>query len=371
MVILLVYVYFGYPLILMVIARRGSYTHYDDNYLPSVSLVIAAYNEEKVIREKLENSINLDYPREKMEIVVASDGSTDDTNAIVQSFSSKGVTLYPVIPRGGKTRALNLVVPRTNGDILVLSDANTMYQPDSIRKLVRNFADPSVGAVSGDVKLVDAADSYAESESLYYRYERWLQRLESCRGSIIGADGAMYAVARSCFRPPSDTIILDDFVISMNVARLGYRVVYEPLAVGVEEGTQSGKEEFRRKVRIVAGGMQALKLGEGLPRICQSGLLFCYTSHKLLRWFVPFFLLLIFCSALLLVEDPFYRFVLWAQLGLYCSAAVYAVLSVSRWQAPRLTGVPFYFCLVNGAAFLGVLKGLLRPQTGIWQRTRR
>ncbi|MDH3604875.1 MAG: glycosyltransferase, partial [Candidatus Tectomicrobia bacterium] len=176
---LIVYVYMGYPLVLLAAARFARLTRHDETYLPTVSLVIAAYNEEKVLREKLENSLALDYPEDKLEIVVASDGSTDLTNEIAASYASRGVRLHHVSPRGGKTRALNRVVPRTHGDILVLSDANTMYQPDAIRKLVRHFADPRVGAVSGDVRLVDAAETHAHSEGLYYRYERWLQRMES------------------------------------------------------------------------------------------------------------------------------------------------------------------------------------------------
>jgi len=323
-----------------------------------------------VLPEKLRNSGALDYPKTLLEIVVASDGSTDGTNDIAKSFEAQGVVLHQVNPRGGKTRALNDVIPKTHGEILVLSDANAMYQPDAIRQLVRHFADPTVGAVSGDVRLVDAADRHADSEGLYYQYERYVQTQESRIGSIIGADGAMYAVARKAFRPPSGGIIVDDFVISMTVARLGYRVLYEPKAVAFEGGTLSGAEEFSRKIRIVAGGIQAIKRGEGLPRLSQPFLWFCYLSHKLLRWLLPLFLLLTFTSSIVLSIEPLYLVVLTLQAMSYGLALAYAGgilnLKVLKWGR-----IPYYFCLVNGAALIGLWKGLVGRQPGTWQRTTR
>lgn len=367
---LILYVYAGYPLTLAFVARRFRPLKRDDGFLPTVSLVIAAHNEEKVLWEKLGNSLALDYPRDRLEIIVASDGSTDATNDIVKAFADRGVVLHEITPRGGKMWALNLTIPKTQGTILVLSDANTMYRPDAIRKLVRHFADPTVGAVSGDVQLVDAADSHAHSEGLYYRYERWLQTQESRVGSIIGVDGAMYAIVREHFRSPSRNIIVDDFVISMTVARLGYRVLYDPEAVATEQGTLSSREEFWRKVRIVAGGMQALMLREGLPHLRQPLLMFSYISHKLLRWLVPCFLLSLLLSSAALVSAPLEILALLGQVLFYGFALGYAVnfLGLRRlsWSS-----IPYYFCLVNGAALVGLWKGLLGTQTVTWQRTRR
>jgi cellulose synthase/poly-beta-1,6-N-acetylglucosamine synthase-like glycosyltransferase len=333
-------------------------------------LIIAAYNEEKVLREKLENCLALDYPADRLEIVVASDGSTDGTSKIAKSYSDRGVILNEINPRGGKTRALNTVIPKTSGQILVLSDANTMYRADAIRKLVRHFADPAVGAVSGDVRLVNAADSHAHSEGLYYRYERGLQTLESRVGSIIGSDGAMYAVAREYFRPPPDGIILDDFVISMTVARLGFRVLYDPEAIATEQGTLTAKEEFLRKVRIIAGGIQALRLGVGLPRLSQPFLFLGYVSHKLLRWLVPCLLLAILFSSAALVTKPFYAVVLGAQAVFYLAAVAYGLNTLGL-QQRRFSGIAYYFSLVNGAALFGIWKGLRGTQTVTWHRTNR
>ena len=367
---LIFYVYIGYPLLLFVISRYSRPTRSDERHRPSVSLVVAAYNEEKVLRDKIENSLALDYPKDQLEIVIASDGSTDATNTIAESYAHKGIILHRVIPRGGKTAALNTVIPKTKGEILVLSDANTMYRPDAIRKLVRHFIDPTVGAVSGDVRLVDAAPSHSDSEGLYYRYERCLQELESRVGSIIGVDGGMYALARTHFRPPPDEIVIDDFVISMTVARLGYRVLYDPEAVAFEQGTLTGWEEFFRKVRIIAGGIQALKLGVGLPRLNQPFLLLGYLSHKLLRWLVPCLLLSILFSSTALVWKPFYALALGAQVVFYFAALHYG-LNTIQLQQPRFSGIAYYFSLVNGAALIGIWKGLRGTQRVTWQRTTR
>ncbi len=357
---LIVYVYAGYPLLLAILVRRRRRTRLDEATTPTVSLVIAAHDEETVLREKLDNSLALDYPSDRLQIVVASDGSDDRTNRIAADYAARGVVLFDIRPRGGKTRALNLAIPRTSGEILVLSDANTMYRRDAIRRLVRHFADPSVGAVSGDVRLVDAADAYAASEGLYYRYERWIQSLESRFGSIVGADGAMYALRRRAWSRIPDTVVVDDFVISMNVARAGLRVLYDPEAVATEQGTASSREEFARKTRIVAGGLQALLANQGVPGWRTPGLLWSYVSHKLLRWLMPLMLLVLaVASAALAPAGAIFAVALGAQIAFYGAAAF------------RLSTVPYYFCLVNGAALTGICRALRRTQAVTWQRTTR
>jgi len=365
------YVYAGYPLLLAAAARWRPRTRLDEGHEPRVSLVIAAHNEEKVLGEKLENSLALDYPRERLEIVVASDGSDDGTNAVARGFADRGVRLHEIAPRGGKTRALNLTVPRTSGAILVLSDANTMYRPDAIRRLVRHFADPAVGAVSGDVRLVDSAQAYAASEGLYYRYERWLQRLESRLGSIVGADGAMYALRRELFTAVPSNVVVDDFVISMNVACGGARVIYDPEAVAIEQGTLSAREEFRRKVRIVAGGLQALLTGQGVPPLRRPLLLWSYVSHKLLRWLMPLALAGAFAASVgLAAGDRFYTAALVAQLTFYAAAALRGS-RIGGFTGGRASAVPYYFCLVNGAALAGLWRAMTRPQAATWSRATR
>jgi poly-beta-1,6-N-acetyl-D-glucosamine synthase len=369
--IVLLYVYVGYPLVLIGLARwRARPTQQDAQHRPTVSVVIAAYNEEAVIARKIENALALQYPRHLLEITVVSDGSSDATDRIVKAFGEDRVRLLRVEPRGGKTHALNYAVPRTTGEILVLSDANTMFESDAIQKLVRHFADPAVGAVSGDVRLVNGAETHADSEGLYYRYERGIQTLESRVGSIIGADGGMYAIRRRCFRPPADGMILDDFIISMTAARIGFRVIYDPDAVAIERGTLSSREEFRRKVRIIAGAIQALKAGQGLPGHRHLLLAFCYVSHKLLRWLVPFYLVALLLTCASLPWGFPYGHALLAQVGFYGLAALYTLRGLPLRRLPGAQ-LPFYFSLVNGAALVGVCRGLFLVQSPTWDRTTR
>jgi cellulose synthase/poly-beta-1,6-N-acetylglucosamine synthase-like glycosyltransferase len=369
---LLAYVYLGYPLLLAALPKRDAAAKADlpEDRLPMVSLIVAAYNEEKVIEEKVRNALALDYPREKLEIWVASDGSTDRTNEVLARFEGEGIRVNYVEPRGGKTRALNLTVPRTSGEILVFSDANAMYRPDALRKLVRHFANPAVGAVSGDVRLLNEDVSFGQSEGLYYRYERWIQLQESRLGSIIGVDGAMYALRRELFVPPSNNIILDDFVISMTAAGKGFRVLYDPEAVATESATPDAAQEFRRKIRISAGAAQAAVQGEGLPPLRQPLLLWGYLSHKALRWLSPWFLLgLFFANVHLLGRSAGYGLFLAAQAAGY-GLALYGVRR-SRGRMPRWVQIPFFFALQNAAYGIGVVKGILTVQTGTWERTGR
>ncbi len=370
--VFLAYVYVGYPLLLWVLPKRdvAARGELSDADLPTVSLVIAAYNEEKVIEEKVRNALALDYPREKLEIWVASDGSTDGTNEILGRFEAEGVRVNYVTPRGGKTRALNRTVPLTSGEIVAFSDANAMYRPDALRKLVRHFRNPAVGGVSGDVQLLNEDVSFGQSEGLYYKYERFIQLMESRFHSIVGADGAMYAIRRELFVPPSNNIILDDFVVSMTVARQGYRVLYDPEAVATESATPDAAQEFRRKIRISAGAAQAIKQGEGLPRPDQGWFVLCYLSHKVLRWLSPWFLLgLLFANVHLLDRGAGYVLVLLAQLACYGLALVGVRHAKSK--MPSLVQVPFFFALQNAAYAIGFVKGLLTVQAGTWERTGR
>jgi len=369
---LLVYVYLGYPTLLALLPKRdvAARTDLPDADLPRVSLVVAAHNEEKVIEEKVKNCLALDYPKDRLEIWVASDGSSDGTNEILAGYEGQGIHVHRVEPRGGKTRALNLTVPMATGEVLVFSDANAMYRPDALRKLVRHFKEPKVGGVTGDVRLLNDDISFGQSEGLYYRYERWIQLMESRFHSIIGVDGAMYAIRRELFVPPSNNIILDDFVISMTVAAKGYRVLYDPESVATESATPDAAQEFRRKIRISAGAAQAIKQREGLPGPGQGRLLYCYLSHKVLRWLSPWFLLGVLIANLHLLGCGWgYVLFLAAQLAFYGAALVGVRRSGGR--MPRWVQVPFFFVLQNAAYLVGVVKGGLVEQRGTWERTER
>ena len=217
---------------------------------PGVTLIVSAFNEAAVIAEKIRNSLALDYPREKIEIVVISDASDDGTDEVVGQFAAQGVRLLRMNDRGGKTLGLNAGVRAAKGEIVVFSDANAMYLPDAIRKMTRNFADPQVGAVVGESTYADAEGGAQKSESLYWKYETGIKRLETQIGSTVGGDGAIYAIRRSLYRDMRADA-LSDFVNPMQIVMAGYRCIYEPQAQSVEEAAEGFDKEFRRKVRIV------------------------------------------------------------------------------------------------------------------------
>ncbi len=292
------YMYLGYPLLLTILARLlPVQIQLDNSYTPKVTLLISAFNEECHIHGKLHTSLALDYPKELLNIVVVSDGSTDRTNKLVKEYEPLGIKLIAFNSNRGKIAALNDAMEQIESEIVVFSDANVIYDQKAVRKLVRNFNDPSVGAVSGRVFLDNDSISYGRSEKIYYCIEHYIQKMEGATGTLVGADGAMYAIRRGLFqRHPTDTI-LDDFVISMDIARQGYRVVHEPEALGHERNIHELKEEFDRKARIISGGFQCLFRGDIVPTLSQPLLLFNFVSHKLLRWFsgillIPLFLLL-------------------------------------------------------------------------------
>jgi len=364
-----VYVYLGYPLVLALWARCCAKPVIHGSELPDVTLIVCAYNEDEVIEQKIQNSLAINYPKEKLQIAIASDGSTDNTNEIVKKYEDKQLSFYEYRERTGKIGAILQTVPQLKSEILVFSDANTMYAPDALRKLVRNFSDPSIGGVSADVILQNDETNFGESESAYYLYERWIQQKESDTGSIIGADGGMYAIRRELFMPPAPNIILDDFVISMNVAKQGKRLVYDYEAKGYEKSTISHSTEFLRKSRVIAGAVQALKQAEGIPGPSQKKLFFSFFSHKMLRWFVPVFLLaLLYANVFIVVHDGsiLYQICLAGQCFFYFCALVGVICrGESRFS---IIGIPFYFCLVNGAAFYGLYKGCLNKQPVTWKK---
>jgi cellulose synthase/poly-beta-1,6-N-acetylglucosamine synthase-like glycosyltransferase len=362
----LAYVYFVYPALLYVLAQLfGRRPAARADYEPTVTLLIAAHNEQAVIEEKIRNCLALDYPKDKLEVVIASDGSDDGTNSIVRSYAGRGITLLEYC-RVGKIKALKQTVPLTRGEVIVFSDANTMYQPDALRRLVGPLADEDVGAATGDVRLVNADVTMGKPEGLYYKYERFLQKCESALGAVIGVDGAMYAVKRAAFVPPSDRSSCDDFVIGMNVLRGGRRVVYAPDAVAYEDATTTVRQEFRRRVRYTGSALQANLGGEGVPRYFQATLWWMYLSHKVLRWFAPFFLIgLLVCNALCLGDEVFWDVAFALQCGFYLLAAG-GLLFACR-ALPFFIRVPFYFTLQNVGSFLGVGRAVMRGQAAAWR----
>ena len=361
------YVYFGYPALLYLLSRLRPRPVQRGAVRPSVTIVVPAYNEEAVIEAKIRNSLAQLYPDGLLEVLVVSDGSTDGTDDIVRRWASPAVRLLRR-PRQGKIAALNDAAVLASGDVLVLTDANSLLEPEAVATLVESFADPQVGAVCGNKKLRPPADGDATQggEGLYWRYDKWQKGLESTIGSIFAADGTLHALRRELFVPVADYAQADDIAISTRVVLQGYRLVYDDGAVAWEEAPAEGAAEFRRKVRVTNHSVRAL-LGLG-GRLWSSGFYSVeLVSHKLLRHLVPFFLLLLLLSnAALALTEPLFRVALGWQLLFYAAAALGFQLRRRRAGRRRLLTVPYYFCLVNAAALLGVLSIVRGARLAVW-----
>jgi cellulose synthase/poly-beta-1,6-N-acetylglucosamine synthase-like glycosyltransferase len=364
------YIYFGYPLLIFLVSRLRP-RPFRQGGEPSVTVLIPVYNEEGTIAEKVANTLALDYPPERLEVLVASDGSTDGTEAAVRHFEAEtaGRVRLLALPRRGKAFALNDGARAARGEILVLTDANTLLESESLRHLVAPFADPQVGGVCGNKKQRPAAggDATGEGENLYWRWDKWQKALESRAGSIFAADGTLYAVRRDLYVPIADPAQADDIAVSARVVLQGYRLLYEPRAVAWEEAPAEGREEFRRKVRVTNHSVRALwNLGRGL---WTSGFYSVeLLSHKFFRHLVPFFLIPLFlANAVLAVTGPLFYAVLFAgQVLFYALALAGFALRGSRAGRAKPFTVPYYFCLVNAAAFLGVLSILRGRRLQAW-----
>jgi cellulose synthase/poly-beta-1,6-N-acetylglucosamine synthase-like glycosyltransferase len=361
----LAYVYAGYPALLLLWRAMASVPVVKGPARPSVCLFIAANNEETVIEGKIRNALALSYPADTLEIVVASDGSTDSTNGIVRRFAPR-VRLIEMAPRRGKMAAIIQGMASVRADVVVFSDANTFLEPGAIAALVSNFADASVGAVSGDVALVGERAALGRSEDLYYRYERRIQRLESEIGSMIGADGALYAIRRELFDPPGADTILDDMAIPMAVVRQGYRVVFEPDARAREQGSESSREEFARKSRVIAGAVKFLSRADSFVPARNVQVIVSLASHKALRWLSPAFATCAFLSSIALADaSRGYALAAAAQVTLLVLGIAGCLPALRR---VAVVAVAHYFCLVQAAAVVGLLRGITGQESVLWRR---
>ena len=369
---LLFHVYFGYPLLLALLSLfRRRYMKTDMSYQPTVSLIIAAYNEEAVIGDKIENSLQLDYPRDKLEIIVFSDASTDRTDEIVKSYADQGVKLLRIEGRKGKTYCQNEAAKIARGEILVFSDANSMYEPDAIRKLVRHFTDERVGCVSGELRYRSDKGG-VEGERTYWKYEQIIKRLESRVSSVVGVNGSIYAVRQGLFEPlPSD--VLEDFVRPLRLVQKGYRVIYEPNAVNWEPTAPNPSREFRRRVRIVTQSVYSLFKDKSLRALLNPFRYGIFSiqlwSHKVLRWLSGLFLLLIFALNIpLLGQGTVYTITMVGQ-GTFYLLAFWGFISeaVLNRRAPKLPHIAYYFCLSCYAMLKGVYNGLRGRTIVTWQ----
>jgi cellulose synthase/poly-beta-1,6-N-acetylglucosamine synthase-like glycosyltransferase len=331
--------------------------------IPEVTLLIPAYNEEIVIAAKINNSLALDYPAEKLQVVVVADGSTDGTVSIASGFQSVEVCYQP--ERRGKGAAVNRIVPMLASDIIVITDANSMLSRGTLRALVRNFADPTVGAVAGEKHVRGGG------EGLYWRYESYLKRCDSAVSSVMGAAGELFAIRREVFQPPEEDPIIEDFVMSMRLVGEGWRVVYESEAVASEVPSGSLKEDWERRARNAAGGFQAISRLRHLlnPRL---GLVsWQYLSHRVLRWAVtPFLLPTAYLLNLLLARHRLYRLLLLGQT-LFYGAAIIGYLRTRNGRRSGLLNTVFYFCFSNLAIIAGFWRYIGGRQPVTWEKAKR
>jgi cellulose synthase/poly-beta-1,6-N-acetylglucosamine synthase-like glycosyltransferase len=369
---LILYVYFVFPLFLAFLARwvpRRSPS--DQRFLPQVTLLISAFNERTVIEGKVKNSLSLEYPSDRLEILVISDCSDDGTDDVVRGYSSQGVQLVRQMERLGKSAGLNLGVSKGTGEIIVFSDANAIYRPDAIRQLVKHFTDPKVGYVVGNARYVESASAApaVASEGLYWRLETWLKRKESEFGSVVGGDGAIYAIRRELFSPLEPTDI-NDLLNPLQIIVLGYQGVYEPYAICYEEAGGSFEREFGRKVRIISRSLNAIRrASKVLLPWTQPRHWFCLLSHKVLRWLIPVFLIMTLLTSLLLWPFLLYRFFAILQLGFYALASAGWLLGEKRGSS-RFLYLPYYFCLVNVASLFGLVKFFRGTLSPTWETVR-
>src|SRR6516164_6991550 len=350
------YVYIGFPLLLWLLAALVRRAPRKQPIEPSVSLLIAAYNEAAVIADKIRNSLALDYPAEKLEVVVASDGSEDATAEIVRSFEAESggrvrLLNYPL--NRGKTAALNDAIPELRGDIVAFSDATSMLAVDSLRILVQSFSDPRVGAASGVYRLLKKDQTqHGPQEDIYWKYETFLKVQEARLGAFTGAHGSLFAIRRALYPFPSENTINDDFTIPMRILAHGYRVAYEPAAVACEEAHEM--EGFSRRVRITAGNIEQLREIKGLLWPPRPFVLFCLLSHKAGRLLVPVFMLIALATNIALWGQSTYNWLLVAQVVFYGLALLGATIDLK----PKILRLPYYFCMVNAASFGWIYQAL-------------
>lgn len=367
----LFYTYAGYPLVLVVISHLRPRLVLRAEFTPSVTVIITAYNEERDLASKLENTLALDYPQESLEIIVASDCSSDRTDAIAKEFASRNVHLHRQQERLGKTAAQNAAVEIACGEIVLFSDATTLYQPDMLRVMMPSFADPTVGCVTGRVIYTDATkSSVGHGTRSYWNYEFFLKRHESRVRSLIGVCGCLYAVRRSAYLPLYHEAC-SDFIIATKMVEQGLRAIYEPDAICMEETNQQANKELKTRVRIITQTLADLWRNRSMMNPARSGFYAIeLLSHKVMRYLVPLFLIVILtASAFLASGSIFYSIVLAGQVGFYGAAALAWLLEQVGVHS-RVLAIPQYFVLGNLASLVAFYKFISGERYARWEPIR-
>lgn len=374
------YTFVGYGIVLffLVMLKRMLFgkknTVYDLSTLPTLTLIIAAYNEADIIEEKIQNTLALDYPAGKVNFIFVTDGSSDGTPDRIRPYTT--IKLMHIPERKGKVSAMHRAMQQVNTEVVVFTDANTYLNTDALINIARHYSDRRVGAVSGEkrVRVSELSDATA-GEGFYWKYESVLKKWDSELFSVVGAAGELFSIRTDLYRPvPADTIV-DDFMISLLIASNGYRIVYEPDAFAMEESSANTKEELKRKIRIAAGGMQSiLRLTSLMNPFKHPILSFQYISHRVLRWTVtPFFMILTLLLNIVIVfynHQFIYLLLLAAQL-LFYTLAFAGWLFERRQIKVKPLFIPFYFCLMNYAVVMGIIRYFSKKQSAAWEKAKR
>jgi cellulose synthase/poly-beta-1,6-N-acetylglucosamine synthase-like glycosyltransferase len=370
-IFIIFYTYAGYSFIILLLSLFLNRSVRKKEIYPRVTFLIAAYNEETSIAAKLENTLSLEYPKEKLEVIVASDGSTDSTDSVVKQFHDQGVILNRVEGRVGKTETQNQTVAKATGDIVIFSDATTNYKEDAIKKIVRNYADPQVGAVSGRYEYVNPTGAAVGFGTvLFWKYENLIKRLQTRIQTITGCCGCIYSVRRSLYEPlPRD--IISDLVEPLKILEKGYRIAFEPEAVAYEETTETAKEEFGMRVRVISRGMNGLWYMRHLFNPFKYGFVaFQLFSHKVLRWVIPFMLLLLLASNIFLIGKTFYTICFIVQVLFYLGAGTGYLLD-RKGRKAKLLALPLYYCVVNAASITAFFRMIFGKKAIVWETARK
>lgn len=377
---LVFYSYIGYGILLFIVVRLKRFfvkkgLHLNKSFNPEVTLMVAAYNEEAFIREKITNTLLLNYPPEKVQIIFVTDGSSDNTNDIIREYSR--ITLLHEPERRGKTMAVNRAMKYVRTPFVVFSDANTLLNKEVLHRLLVHFQDEKTGAVAGEKKILvpEAAATEGAGEGMYWKYESLLKKWDAELYSVMGAAGELFAIRTELYEDiPADTI-LDDFMISFSINKKGYKVAYAPDAYAQETPSASLEDEYKRKVRISAGGFQSMsRLADLLNFFRYPRITWQYVSHRVLRWTAaPLCLLLLILTNILLCVfnvATVYWYIMGMQTSFY-SMALAGYLQARKQQKSRLFYIPFYFTFMNMAVYQGFVRFLKKKQSAIWERSAR
>ncbi len=375
------YSYIGYGLLMILLVslkrvfQKNKLEPAPGKDLPQLAIVIAAYNEEEYVSQKIENTLALDYPREKLEIIFVTDGSTDKTAEIISQFP--GIILYHQPERKGKVAAINRILPLVKSSIILFCDANTFLNKNCAKEIVKHYIEPRVGGVAGEKKIFQTGDDSvaASGEGLYWKYESFLKKLDSDFYTTVGAAGELFSVRKDLIEQVPEGTIIEDFVQSLSICRKGYVVRYEPNAYAMETASASIREEMKRKVRICAGAFQAMVLLKDLFNVFKYPIVsFQFISHRILRWTLcPIALVTLFVSNFLIVlmeGNLFYQIVLFLQ-AIFYGMAIAGWIFATKEMRVKIFYIPFYFLFMNVAVFIGFGRYIRKKQTVVWDKAAR